>query len=41
MIPNAAIRAINFARPKGLQAAAIIERSEQLGPFDRGAYEYE
>ena len=41
MIPNAAIRGINVLRPKGLQAAAIIERSEELGPFDRGAYEYE
>ena len=38
---NYPVKILNKLRPKGLQAAAIIERSEALGPFDRGSYEYE
>ena len=38
---NYPTKIIDKLRPKGLQAGIILERSEALGPFDRGAYEYE
>jgi len=38
---NYPVKILNKLRPKGLQAGAVIERSERLGPFDRGSYEYE